>query len=170
MSAPGKHDLIDRVDEHNKVVGTVPRGLAITENIGFRVAHVLVVDEAGEVLLQQIGSEGTRSPGRWGSSVAGYLYAGEDPLKGAQRRMREEIGLETELEPCGRTKMSDEGSTKFIYVYLSRADSARVVDPGHVAALCYWPMAEVDRALKEEPDVFTQTFPHVLEVAKGAGL
>jgi isopentenyl-diphosphate Delta-isomerase len=167
MPAPSQNDLIDRVDEHDNVVGKVRRGDALRGHTGFRVVHVLVVGLDHRVLLQQVGQDGTRSPGKWGASIAGYLHAGETPLDGAARRLREELSVTANLDFCGRTRMRDAGSTKFIYVYVARTAAVpKIVDPGHVAALRYWNADDLDRAVQEEPDAFTPTFPLVLDVAR----
>lgn len=162
MPSPTSNDSIDRVDANDHVVGTVPRGDALTAGAGFRVVHVLVLNHAGDVLLQQVGSVGTRSPGRWGSSVAGYLHAGETPLDGARRRMREEIGLTSALTFVGRSKMDDENSTKFIYVYTTTAEQAHIVDERHIQDLRFWPLAAIRSTIEENRDVFTKTLPFVL--------
>lgn len=168
MPAPARDDQIDRVDENDRIVGTVARDQAIVSGAGFRVVHVLVTNTSSQVLLQCVGSAGTRTPGRWGSSVAGYLFAGEEPLAAARRRMREEIDVDAPLSFLGRTRMDDEGSHKFIYVYHAQSDEARVVDTGHIAELRFWDLAEVEYALDNGPDVFTPTFAYVYRVARRA--
>lgn len=165
MPSPTLQDPIDRVDDNDHVVGTVARADALTSGAGFRVVHVLALNAAGDILLQQVGSVGTRSPGRWGSSVAGYLHAGETPLDGARRRMREEIGITTPLTFAGRTKMDDEGSSKFIYVYTTTAERAAIVDGRHIQDLRFWTSEAIRSALEESSDVFTKTFPLVLQTA-----
>lgn len=167
MPAPTGNDLIDRVDVHDHVIGTVTRSDALKVNAGFRVVHVLVSNLQGEVLLQRIASGRARSPGRWGSSVAGYLHAGEAPRHGASRRMREEIGVVAPLHFSGRVRMDDEGSSKFIYTYVAHADHAQIIDNSQVEELKFWSPSAIEATLKESPDVFTKTFPHVLRATQG---
>lgn len=169
MPAPTRKDLIDRVDDHDVIVGTVPRGKALERHAGFRVVHVIALDSADRILLQRVGSVGTRSPGRWGSSVAGYLHAGEDPLSGATRRAREEIGLSTPISFCGRTRMNDEGSSKFIYVYLASVVALpRIKATGHISSLEFRDWSVVERQLQMDPHAFTETFPYVFDVVRAA--
>lgn len=166
MPAPSKSDPIDWVDGRDRVVGTIPRGEALNQRAGFRVVHVLVLNTQGELLLQRIADNRTRSPGRWGSSVAGYLHAGEEPLQAARRRLREEIGLQTPLRACGRTKMLDDGSDKFIHVFLTHAETAQIMDPLHIQELQFWARAQIEDCLRKDPDVFSPTFPFVLQAAR----
>lgn len=165
MPAPGPQDLIDLVDDDDHVIGRIPRSAALREHSGFRVVHVIVYDHADRVMLQRTSSTRRRSPSRWGSSVAGYLHAGEDPRQGARRRMREEIALMTPLHFCGRARMEDEGAIKFIYVYATRAETAEVVDPTHVSELRFWDEAELSETMEKQPNAFTATLPYVLATA-----
>ncbi len=167
MPAPTPDDLIDRVDLDDNVVGTIKRRDVFAAHAGFRVVHVLVTNDHGDILLQQVGDVGTRSPGKWGSSVAGYLHAGEDPLGAAHRRMLEEIGLQSTLTFAGRAVMEDEGSHKHIYAYRAQAEHATLRDDRHIKRLQFWPTDEVRRVMDETPEVFTSTFEVVFRAFDG---
>lgn len=169
MPSPGASDQIDLVDVSDNVVGRMTRGEALESHGGFRVVHVMVFNRKGELLLQHLVDGHSRSPGRWGSSTAGYLHAGEAPMDGAVRRLREELGLTKRINFCGRTLMNDEGTHKFIYVYRATADKATNRDSDQVASLRFWHMDKVTRLLREDPDVFTKTFPYALAALGDTG-
>src|SRR5580692_4842 len=78
---------VDVVDGSDRVIGTGQRRHVLQQNAGFRVTHVFVFNRAGDLLLQQI-APGLRHPGQWGSSVAGYLRAGEDYRQAAERKLQ----------------------------------------------------------------------------------
>lgn len=161
MPSPQQDDLIDRVDDADRVIGTVTRAEALATGAGFRTVHVLAIDPSGSILLQRIGSVDTRHPDRWGSSVAGYLHAGESPLAGARRRMAEEIGLTGPLEDLGVVHMRDESSSKFVHAYATVAAGAHLTERGHIAELRLWRVDEITLELKRDPDAFTPTFAKV---------
>jgi ADP-ribose pyrophosphatase YjhB (NUDIX family) len=98
-----------------------------------------------------------------GSSAAGYLHAGESYAAAAARRLAEEIDVTTPLAEVGQTSMHDGGATKFVRVYLAPVGGARprVVDPGHVEAVEFWDIGDVDELLRDDPGAFTPTFPTV---------
>lgn len=69
--------------------------------------HIWFYTGSGLVLLQQRASDKETFPGLWDVSVAGHIRAGEKPLEGAVREIREEIGLDvypSDLEPIGTFK------------------------------------------------------------------
>jgi len=58
-----------------------------------RAVHVLVVNAAGELLLQKRSARKDIQPGKWDTSVGGHLEPGESYFAAALREMREELGL-----------------------------------------------------------------------------
>jgi len=164
MPAPTLHSPLDRVDDTDQPVGRVERGDVFRLGVGFRVVHVFVQDHDGQLLLQEIGASRTRSPGRLGSSVAGYLHAGESYVDAARRRLVEELDLTTPLTKLGAVRMPDDGATKFVELYGTVSDTATNRDPAHIEGIEYWPLDAVEQTLAAEPDRFTETFPYVFGV------
>jgi isopentenyl-diphosphate delta-isomerase len=164
MPAPSATSLIDSVDDADQPIGVVARGDVFREHAGFRVAHVFVFNQNGELLLQQVGHGRRRSPLHWGSSVAAYLFAGETYAEAAVRRLREELGLETPLRKLGATTMQDDGATKFIELFQTASDSASIGDHQHIENLQFVSLPEIDQLLVSEPKRFTETFPCVFRL------
>jgi isopentenyldiphosphate isomerase len=162
MPAPTMSSLIDRVNDANEPVGTVPRADVFRLQANFRTVHVLVFNSAGEVLLQRLSATRQRHPLAWGSSVAGYLHAGEGYATAARRRLKEELDLTTQIHEVGVTAMPDEGVTKFVGVFTTMSESAWNADPDHIDAIRFWPLDDVQRQLRSQPELFTASLRHVL--------
>jgi isopentenyl-diphosphate delta-isomerase len=168
MPAPTSNSFLDQVDETDQPVGRVQRGDVFRLGAGFRVVHLFVQNEQGDLLLQQVGAFRERSPLRWGSSAAGYLHVGETYIDAGRRRLVEELGLTTSLTKLGGVRMPDEGATKFIELYGTVAGSASINEPGHIERIEYWPLDDIERALADEPGNFTETFPYVFGIFRVA--
>jgi isopentenyldiphosphate isomerase len=160
MPAPTATSLIDCVDEDDRPLGRVDRGDALRLGANFRTVHVFVFHDQ-LLLLQLLARSRERNPGRWGSSVAAYLHAGEEYEEAAHRRLWEELGLEGSLTRVGKTRMRDERSLKFVELYTLLDGPAEIREPDHIEALSYWPSEELDRTLAESPEIFTPTFLHL---------
>lgn len=158
MAAPASTSLIDRVDPRDRPVGVVTRKDALAEGANFRTAHVFIFDRRGRLLLQRLAPTRERHPGRWGSSVAAYLFAGERYAAAARRRMGEELGLAGTPIPLGKVRMRDERSMKFIGLFEFRADVAEIRDPDHIAELKFWDLENLDTSTVSKPAEFTPTF------------
>lgn len=158
MPAPTRETLIDAVDAADEPIATVPRGRALKTRRNFRVAHIFVFNPAGELLLQQLSSQRERHALRWGSSVAAYLYAGEPDWAGARRRLHEELGLSTQLRKHGTFPMKDEGSLKFVSLFTTQSERARIRERSQIEQIEYRELGQIDSAIELDPATFTPTF------------
>jgi isopentenyl-diphosphate Delta-isomerase len=163
MPRPGPTSLIDRVDDSNRPIGVVARADVFRVRANFRTVHVLVLNDNGDLLLQQLAATRERNPCKWGSSVAGYLHAGESYGHAARRRLAEELGLHTSLGEVGVTPMNDDGVTKFIGVYTTVSDHPRVAEPEHIEAIQFRSLREIIQGISDQPDSYTETLRHVLD-------
>jgi isopentenyldiphosphate isomerase len=158
MPTPTTDTPIDAVDGDDHRIGTVTRGDALRTGSNFRTAHVFVFNRRGELLLQRLSGSRERHPDRWGSSVAAYLYAGETYEHAAVRRLEEELGLSASIRPVGKLEMHDEQSLKFVELFRTQCDQARIAEPDHVAALRFVVPSEISREMQADQTRFTPTF------------
>lgn len=163
MPAPGKLDPIDAVDDANDPVGVVPRGQALEQGANFRTVHILLFAPDGRLLLQRLAAERQRHPGLWGSSVAGYLHAGESYEDAARRRTREELGADPALTDLGIVRMRDRHSTKFVRVFRAPYEGASIGLPDHIATLALFAPDEIDDMAKAPEPRLT---PTLLEIRR----
>ena len=92
--------LIDQVDDHDRPIGAIPRSSVFSMKAGFRVSHIFIFNESKQLLLQRIARNRERHPGYWGSSVAAYLFSGENYIAAAVRRITKELGITgVDLQP-----------------------------------------------------------------------
>ena len=85
----------------------VARDVAHREGIRHRTAHVWVVrrvDGRWQVLLQKRSANKDSFPGKYDTSSAGHIQAGDAPLASALRELAEELGIHAapeQLRPAG---------------------------------------------------------------------
>ena len=93
-----KDELLDLVDESDKVIGTVWKSQAHKDpKLLHREVAIIVFNDKREVLLQQRSLNKSSDPGEWKLTAAGHIGAGEAPLVAAKRELKEEMGID--LEP-----------------------------------------------------------------------
>jgi isopentenyl-diphosphate delta-isomerase len=154
--------VIDVVDHADRPIGIIARGLVFQEHASFRVAHNLLFNSQGELLIQQIASTRNRHPGYWGSSVAGYVFAGESYESAANRRLFEELGLRTvPLRYVGKTSIIDEGCLKFIAVFAGTSDGPFTFDHAHIEKLEFVSLSRLHELIEGGSHRFTPTFLEV---------
>jgi len=109
---------IDVVDDEDRSIGVIKRSEVFVRRANFRVAHVFVFNRSQELLIQQLAFTRERNPGQWGSSVAAYLFAAENYVEAAVRRVSEELHVsECSPQTFGKTVMIDQGCKKFITLF-----------------------------------------------------
>ena len=158
MPAPSPLSAVDAVDEADAPVGVAPRARVLADHLNFRTIHIFVFDSDGRLLVQQLGEQRDRHPLRWGSSVAGYVFAGEPEWAAARRRLREELGLRTKLRKHGALAIDDEHSTKFVTLFVTHSHRPQIRDGEHIQRIAFRVLTEVEADLDIRPDDFTPTF------------
>lgn len=160
--------LLDAVDYHDRVVGTVRRGGVFQARANFRVAHLFLVNSQSRLLRQRLAVRHARCPGRWGSSVAAYVHSGETCRQAILRRTMEELGLDLgSVVERGRFAMAEEqGCVKFVRLFSREWEGPHrelIVERSHIAEIKFVPFADALRIRREEPHQFTPTFVQLLD-------
>lgn len=163
MSTPSESDLIDIVSDEDVPVGVIERGEVHESGANFRVSHVFVLNSSDQLLLQELGTERTHQPFRWGSSVAAHVLAGESYEDAAKRRVREELLINIPLTDKFKIRVQEGTSIKFVTLFVGRSDVARIGEPKHSAALAFRDLDSVRAEMAANPATFTDTFRDLFE-------
>jgi isopentenyldiphosphate isomerase len=142
-------ELFDIVDDQDRVIGQAPRSACHgNPALIHRVAHVLVFNRTGQLLLQKRSRFKDVQPGRWDTSVGGHLDPGEDYLSGALREMAEELNivnqpLEYLYSYPHRNTFESENVTSFWLRYDGSVD----FDPKEIEAVTFYSAEEIAQML-----------------------
>ena len=90
---PTSQELLDVVDENDRVIGVKTRGEIHARGLMHRAVHILVFNTSGELFIQKRSMSKDNDPGLWDSSAAGHVDSGEDYYDCAIRELGEELGL-----------------------------------------------------------------------------
>ena len=150
--------LVDLVDQQNRPVGIAPRADLFVQKRGFRTVHVIIMGAGGDVLLQQLPGDHPRSPGKLGSSAAGYVKAGETYRHAAQRKLVAELSLRSSVVRVGDFVMLDDGCRKFVEVFRGETTGMPRFDKEEIAGLVWMSPAAVRQRVLGSPQDFTLTF------------
>ncbi|KND35279.1 NUDIX domain-containing protein [Streptomyces sp. ARC12] len=92
-------ELVDRVDDRDRVIGVVDRSEAVAAGWLYRMSMVLCRDEEGRYLVHRRPGSSSRFPGEYSWLVAGAVGAGESYAEAAHRELREEMGVRASVRP-----------------------------------------------------------------------
>ncbi|MGW4895946.1 NUDIX hydrolase [Kitasatospora sp. NPDC004240] len=97
MTDPAE-ELLDVVDEQDRVIGTAPRGEVYRRGLTHRCVFVLVRDPAGRIFVHRRTDTKLFAPGAYDMFVGGVVGAGEGYPDAAVREAEEELGV-SGIEP-----------------------------------------------------------------------
>lgn len=160
-----KVEIFDEVNSKDEVIGKTHKAEAHTKGLIHRVAAIFVFD-SNKNLIVQVHEDGG---GILDHTVGGHVKAGETYDDGAQREMKEEIGLHLPLTKVS-IHYSDETYTGSQYrhmyaLYTANAPKGWVFKPNEeVKQLLSYPLEQVLRRMAEQPRDFTAGFLKCMQV------
>jgi len=92
-----QNEVFDVVNENDEVVGKATRGeVHQNPNLIHRVVHIWILNDKGEILIQQRSPTKDKSPGEWDISCGGHVQKGRGPEVSAERELQEELGIKVD--------------------------------------------------------------------------
>ncbi|MFJ8078606.1 NUDIX domain-containing protein [Streptomyces sp. NPDC096176] len=154
MSGMSAEEILDIVDEHDRVVGRAPRGEAYARGLRHRCVFILARDTTGRIFVHRRTPTKLVFPSRYDMFVGGVVGAGERYDEAALREAEEELGVRGLPSPVPLFKFLYDGGgepaqTWWSYVYEVRC--ALPVDPQaeEVAWHAFLSEAELEARLGE---------------------
>jgi isopentenyl-diphosphate delta-isomerase len=95
-----KEQLLVLVNENDEPVGLMEKMEVHQKALLHRAFSVFLFNSKGEMLLQRRALEKYHSGGLWTNTCCSHPYPDETPSQAATRRMREELGFETSVNPA----------------------------------------------------------------------
>lgn len=157
-----EEELIDICDSSNRLTGLKNTKTEAHKNgLWHRSSHVWLYTKKGEILLQLRGKNQFLYPDRWDISVAGHVSAGEEPITGAIREMKEEIGLFTRKQDLHFFKIRKVRmvykrllNNEFNYIYFRRFDGnikKLKIQKEELQKIRFMPLDMLEKELKANP-------------------
>jgi len=144
------------VDEDNNVLGYQPKADVHADNGTLhRAFSVFLFDDQGRILLQQRSAAKPLWPLVWANSCCSHPRRGETEPEAAHRRVREELGLKSQLEYVYtftyHAPYEDKGAEHEVCsVFLGRATGDVLTNETEVAAVRWMEPSALDDALAED--------------------
>lgn len=151
------------VNEQDKMLGSMEKMEAHQKGLLHRAFSIFILNSRGELLLQQRASKKYHSGNLWTNTCCSHPVPGEDTLLAAHRRLNEEMGFDTFLEPVFSFIYKadfDNGLTEheFDHVYTGVYDGPVAFNETEVKDYCYMKIDEVRNSMQHHPDKYTAWF------------
>lgn len=164
-------ELVVLVNPDDQVLGLMEKQQAHINGLLHRAFSVFLFNDKGEMLLQKRASKKYHSPNQWTNAVCSHPRIGETYLEGAKRRLKEELGIETDLsEKFHFIYKADVGGNlwehELDHVFTGIYNTDFALNEEEVEEVRYISMEDLDKEIAEKPETFTEWFKIILEEYK----
>ena len=153
-------EYIDIFDENNNSTGEIKEKMQAHEDGNFhRTAHIWIINDKRELLLQKRSATKKSHPNCWDISGAGHIRTGETVIEGAIRELKEELGIaveEKDLQYIVTIKSTKNlKNMEFQYVYLLNCDKEieeYIFKDNEVSEVKYVHFQELEKMVEERAE------------------
>jgi isopentenyl-diphosphate delta-isomerase len=148
------------VNEKDEETGTMEKMEAHQKGILHRAFSIFILNRKGELLLQQRAEHKYHSGSLWTNTCCSHPMPGEGTTDAAVRRLREEMGIVTELQPMFSFLYKAEVGNGLVeheldHVFCGVYDGECAPDPEEVMNHRYMALPELEKWIDETPQNFT---------------
>jgi 8-oxo-dGTP pyrophosphatase MutT (NUDIX family) len=164
-------ELVEHVDEHDRVLGVVERDEAVRENWPHRIAATICRDREGRILVLRRAETLSRFPGYYDVLVGGAVDVGESYEEAAARELTEELGVREPVRFLFKFLCRDGISPIWLGVHEAVVPEALVPDPGEIGWQDWLTVAELHEIVDQWRFVpgGREALRRYLEPGRGAG-
>lgn len=156
------------VNEKDEQIGLMPKMEAHEKALLHRAFSVFIVNEKGELMLQQRAWHKYHSPGLWTNTCCSHQREGESNIAAGKRRLFEEMGFEAELKETVSFiyKASfDNGLTEheLDHVMMGTYNDEPKINPDEVADWKWMSIEDVKNDISKQPELYTAWFKIIFD-------
>lgn len=140
-------ELVEHVDEHDRVLGIVERDEAVRESWPHRIATVICRDREGRILVLRRARTLSRFPGYYDVMVGGAVAVGESYEEAAVRELTEELGVRVPPRFLFKFLCREGISPIWLGVHEAVLPETLVPDPGEIDWQDWLTVAELREAI-----------------------
>ena len=164
-------EFVVLVNPKDEVLGLMEKQQAHVNGLLHRAFSVFLFNDKGEMLLQKRAAEKYHSPGQWTNAVCSHPRNDETYKDGAQRRVKEELGIDVEItEKFHFIYKADVGGGlwehELDHVFTGIYNADFNLNINEVEAVRYISIENLDKEMAENPEQFTEWFKIILEEYK----
>ena len=159
------------VSEKDEILGVMDKMQAHENGILHRAFSVFLFNDKGEMLLQKRAAGKYHSPNQWTNAVCSHPRLDETYLEAAERRLKEELGIETPLTyRFNFLYKADVGQNlwehELDHVFTGNFEGEFKLNEEEVSEVRYISIDELDKEMSANPENFTQWFKIILKEYK----
>ena len=142
-------EFLDIVDRNDNVISKASKDDAYKKSLCHRIAHVLIFNDDGKMVLQMRSSKVSFCPDHWSTAVGGHVQTSETYKQAALREYQEELGTNSDLEFVGKDFYDVPNvPDKFLATFKTKCNGPFDPDPEVVSKVDAFSLEEIKRMIK----------------------
>ena len=151
------------VNENDEEIGVMDKLEAHQKGLRHRAFSIFIFNSKGELLLQRRAEDKYHSPGLWTNTCCSHPSPGEDTLVAANRRLKEEMNLSSELKHLFTFHYQAEFENQMIenevdHVFVGKSDQSPELNRQEADKWKYMNIEDLKSELLTYPERFTVWF------------
>lgn len=151
------------VNEQDVAIGVEDKTRAHLLGVLHRAFSIFVINSAGQLLLQRRALAKYHSRGLWSNTCCGHPRPGESINQASRRRLREEMGFDTDLQSVFQFRYRadlEDGliENEYDHVLVGTFDGVPEPNPAEVAEYRWADPTTLSHDLEAHPEVYTYWF------------
>lgn len=160
--------MVILVDENDQPIGTMEKIEAHEKALLHRAFSVFIINQKGEIMLQQRASHKYHSPLLWTNTCCSHQRVGETNLEAGKRRLQEEMGFEVPLKELFHFIYKapfDNGLTEheLDHVMIGYYNEEPNINPEEVESWKWMGIEEIRKDMTENPEIYTVWFKIIFD-------
>ena len=156
------------VNEKDEQIGTMPKLEAHEKGVLHRAFSVFVLNDSGEMMMQQRAACKYHSPLLWTNTCCSHQRVGESNIEAGKRRLFEEMGFVTELKDVVSfiyKATFDNGLTEheFDHVLVGTYNENPNINIDEVNNFKWMTLEQVKVDMELNPDIYTEWFKIIFD-------
>ncbi|MEJ6685806.1 MAG: isopentenyl-diphosphate Delta-isomerase [Crocinitomicaceae bacterium] len=159
---------VQLVDAQDQPTGTMEKIEAHRLGLLHRALSVIIVNSQKELLLQRRANAKYHSPGLWTNTCCSHPYPAELPLAAANRRLKEEMGMDTDLEYVFKFLYKVDFENGLIeheldHVFVGQSDENPKLNPEEAMDFKWVSITALEKNMNENPEAYTFWFKLIIQ-------
>ncbi len=161
-------DEVILVDQNDVELGTMQKMEAHEKGVLHRAFSIFLFNHKGEMLIQKRADSKYHSAGLWTNACCSHPAKDESTLDAAQRRLKEEIFLETVVTPIFSFEYRAELNRNLVeheldHVLVGFCDSVSEINPEEVSEMKFVDIASLQNDIADHPENYTAWFKIIMQ-------
>jgi isopentenyl-diphosphate delta-isomerase len=163
-----KEEKVILVDQQDRQIGLMPKMEAHEKAVLHRAFSVFILNDEGELMLQQRAADKYHSPLLWANTCCSHQREGESNVNAGRRRLKEEMGFEVDLKEVFSFIYKapfDNGLTEHEYdhVLLGTYSGVPTINLEEVANWKWMGLKNIKEDMEANPDTYTAWFKIIFQ-------